>query len=198
MNVYLNCTLALLALINPLSKIFILSTLSQNDSSKSIKRIAIKASVVAVSILIIFTFAGKFILTNIFRVDIYSFQIIGGLILIIRGYKALSRGLFFETEINQRLEDASIVPLASPMIAGPATLTAAISFPSSYGFEATIIAIILSILVNFILMLHTQSISKFLMRFNLMGALIRIVGLIVSTIGVQMMLNGFSEYLKTI
>ena len=197
MNTYFNCILILLALINPISKIFVIHTLSQNSDSKSVRRVIIKSSLIAAFILIIFTFFGNFLLSNVFRVNVYSFQIVGGLVLLIRGYHALNRGLFFETEINQKLEDVSIVPLASPMIAGPATITAAISFPSHYGFYPTLVAIIVGVGINLALMLYTSSISRLLARFNLMGALIRITGLIVSTIGVQMMLDGISAYIGT-
>jgi len=194
MNVYLNCTLALLALINPLSKIFVVHTISQGIDQKELTHIMVKASLVAMAILIVFTFGGNFFLKYIFHVDIYAFQLVGGLILLLRGMQALNRGLFFEIEANQKLEDASIVPLASPMIAGPATITAAISFPSQYGTMPTVFAIILGIVINLFLMTKTRMISRILIRFNLMGALIRITGLIVATIGAQMMLDGIVAY----
>ncbi|MDP8267015.1 MAG: MarC family protein [Candidatus Aceula meridiana] len=194
MNVYLNCTLALLALINPLSKIFVVHTISQGSDEKGLTRILVKASLIAMAILVIFTFGGNFFLKYVFHVDIYAFQMVGGLVLLLRGMQALNRGLFFETEANQKLEDASIVPLASPMIAGPATITAAISFPSQYGLAPTIFAIILGIAINLFLMTKTRMISNILIRFNLMGALIRITGLIVATIGAQMILDGIVTY----
>jgi len=192
------CILAFLAFINPISKIFVLSTLAQNADNHDIRQISIQATAFAGIILILFALLGNFILQYIFHVDIFAFQIVGGLVLLSRGFQALNRGLFFEVEINQKLEHASIVPLACPMIAGPATLTAAITFPAEFGMPVTLAAIILALAINLVVMLSAQKISGVLKKFNLMGAFIRITGLIVATIGVQMVLNGTAAYIATL
>ena len=83
------------------------------------------------------------------------------------------------------------------MIAGPATITAAVSFPSQFGTQSTIIGILLGVSINLGVMLIAPQLSKVLSRYNIMGALIRITGLIVATIGIQMLLNGFSEYIRS-
>ncbi|MDD3375704.1 MAG: MarC family protein [Candidatus Omnitrophica bacterium] len=196
MNLYLNCTLALIALINPISKIFIISTFSQETKKGELNRVIIKSTIIAAAILISFTLIGDFLLKAIFRIDIYSLQIVGGFILLFRGFQALNKGLFFETTANQKLEDASIVPLASPMIAGPATITAAVSFPSQYGMLVTLVCIVIAVAINFCVMFYARAIGKVLKRYNLMGALIRITGLVVAAIGVQLMLDGISAYIK--
>jgi multiple antibiotic resistance protein len=49
-----------------------------------------------------------------------------------------------------------------------------------------------------VFMLLAKPIGNILVRFNIMGALIRITGLIVATIGVQMILSGLSTWLGTI
>ncbi len=196
MNLYLNCTLALIALINPVSKIFIISTLSPETKKGELKRVIVKATIIAAGILISFTLIGDILLKVIFHINIYSLQIVGGLILLFRGFQALNKGLFFETTTNQRLEDASIVPLASPMIAGPATITAALSFPSQYGMITTLICIIIAIIINFFVMFYAQAIGNVLKQYNLMGALIRITGLVVAAIGAQLMLDGIFAYIQ--
>ena len=195
MNIYFSCLFALLALINPISKIFIVSTLSQDAPDNEIRRICSKASFVAACILVLFALAGNPLLTVVFHVNLYSFQMVGGIVLFLRGLQALNKGLFFEIEANQKLEDASIVPLASPMIAGPATITAAVSFPSHYGMIVTLISILGALLLNLLIMFYSRSISDYLKKNNLMGALIRITGLIVATIGAQMLLDGIRVYI---
>ena len=146
---------------------------------------------------ILFTFAigGDFVLKSLFNVNIYSLKIVGGIVLLLKGYQALSRGLFFETSATQRLEDVSIVPLASPMIAGPATIAASVSFPSIYGLSTVLLGIIAVVLFTGVVMFLSKRICSVLARFNIMGALIRITGLIVATIGTQMALDGIREFL---
>ena len=190
-------TLALLTLINPISKVFVVSLLSEKADNKAINRVALRSSIAAAAILIVFTLSGTFIFSKILHVDIYSLKIVGGVILILRGFQALTRGIFFETELQQKIEDLSIVPLASPMIAGPAAIAAAVSFPSQYGLTATIIPLLIAISINFGFMLCSARIAKFLHKCNLFGTLIRITGLVVATIGMQMILNGGFEYVQT-
>lgn len=195
----LQCALALIILINPVSKVFILSTIfSKKIVKKDFVHICLKSTYIALAILLLFTWAGNFLLRNVFQVDIYSLQILGGLVLSQRGLSALNKGVFFETKSKKKLEDMSIVPLASPMIAGPATISAAISFPHRYGLPVTSIAIIVTVFINLLIMINTKSISNFLLKYNMMGAMIRITGMIVATIGVQMMLNGIHQFIAVI
>jgi len=134
----LQCSLALIILINPVSKVFILTTFfTKKIVKKDFVHICLQSTYVALIILLTFTWAGKYLLRDIFQVNIYSLQLVGGLVLLQRGLSALNKGVFFETKTRKRLEDMSIVPLASPMIAGPATITAAISFPYKYGMIIT-------------------------------------------------------------
>jgi multiple antibiotic resistance protein len=81
------------------------------------------------------------------------------------------------------------------MIAGPATITAAVTFPAEYGHIATTIAILLSLGVNLIFMIYSSQIGKVMERFNLLNPLVRIFGLIVATIGGQMVLNGIRGFI---
>lgn len=171
-----------------------MSIIAEKSSFREVERISIRASLVACSILLIFLFVGTPLLTYVFHVHIYSFKIAGGIILAYRGFEALNKGLFFEYKYTRKLEDFSIVPLASPMIAGPATITASVSFPAKYGIFITMISIIIAIGINLIIMLTSRYIHMHLKRHNIMGALIRITGLIVATIGIQMVLDGVSEY----
>ncbi len=192
----LDCTLAMIALINPISKIFVLSTLSASVTDRELRHIALKSSAIAVVILLLFVLAGNVILTNFFHIQIYSFKIAGGIVLFFRGYEALSKGLFFEFRDGQNLDDMSVVPLASPLIAGPAAITASVSFPAKYGLLSTGISIMIAIAVNLIIMLGSKYINRFLEKHHIMSALIRITGLIVATIGVQMTLDGVAEYVN--
>lgn len=190
----LDCSLYLLALMNPVSKVFILSTFSQDEARGEMRSISVRSSGIALLMLLVFAGVGNFILDDIFHVDLFSLKVAGGIVLFMMGYRALSKGLFFEIDITNKLSDLSIVPLASPMIAGPATLTATISFTSEFGTLATALATCVAVGVNLVVMLLAEPISRFLKRFNLMGALIRITGLIVATIAVQMVFSGVAMF----
>jgi len=197
-EVFLN-SLYLLALINPISKICILSVFSGNtDSKKEIHQIVMKSTIIALLILTMVMLFGEFLFYSFLRVELYSLRVAGGCVLFWVGFKALSKGVFFETGTQTRLSEISIVPLASPMIAGPATIAAALPMAVSKGFAMSFTAVAVAVFINMIFMLLAKPIGNILVRFNIMGALIRITGLIVTTIGVQMILTGISTWLSSV
>jgi multiple antibiotic resistance protein len=197
-EIFLN-SLYLLALINPISKICILSVFSKDLESKDeMRKIVTKSTFIALLILTMVMLGGEFLFYSFLRVELYSLRVAGGCILFWVGFKALSKGVFFETGSQTRLSEISIVPLASPMIAGPATIAAALPMAVSKGFTISFAAVFIAIIVNMVFMLLAKPIGSILVRFNIMGALIRITGLIVATIGVQMVLSGISTWLSTV
>jgi multiple antibiotic resistance protein len=197
-EVFLN-SLYLLALINPISKICILSVFSDDpDCKKEFNRIVIKSTVIALLILAMIMLFGEFLFYKFLRIELYSLKIAGGCILFWVGFKALSKGVFFERGTQNRLSEVSIVPLASPMIAGPATIAAALPMAVSHGFGISFTAVAIAVSINMVFMLLARPIGNILVRFNIMGALIRITGLIVATIGVQMVLSGITTWLLSI
>ncbi len=191
-------SLYLLALINPASKVFILSSAQAQYPREQLLHISVKATIAAWVILLLLSTIGHFILKVIFHVEIYSLQVAGGIVLFIIGLTAVRKGRFFEQELQGSPDDFSIVPLAAPMIAGPGTITAAISFSSTQGIPITILSLSLAVLINFLIMLLSPWIGKTFERFHVFGPFIRITGLIVAAVAVQMILSGIAQWLKPI
>ena len=190
MNVVLSTALYFVALINPLSKVFLLSGLSGQMPPRELRLLSVRSSAVALGILLAFAAFGPFLLRSFFQVELYSFQVAGGVVLFTIGLKALMKGVFFEVEDKSKLADVSIVPLASPMIAGPGTITAVVSFSAQHGLAVASTAMVAAVIANLAVMLLSGPISRALLSHNLMGALIRITGLVVATIAVQMIFDG--------
>lgn len=189
-------SLYFLALINPASKVFILSSVQSQYSRNQLFKISAKATIAAWAILLFLSLAGHFVLKVIFRVDIYSLQVAGGIVLFIIGLTAVRKGRFFEQELQGSPDDFSIVPLAAPMIAGPGTITASISLSSTHGMSLTIISLSIAVFINFIIMLLSPWIGKTFERFHVFGPFIRITGLIVAAVAVQMVLSGLAQWLQ--
>ena len=146
-------TIYFLALVNPPSKILLLCSKTPPFSKKELFALSAKSTFAALIILAILTIAGNFILTNIFQVEIYSLSVAGGIILFFIGFGAIRQGKFYEEKDAQKIADMSIVPLAAPLIAGPGTMTAAISFASMHGVWITMACITLALGINMLLML---------------------------------------------
>ena len=193
----LACIVALLALVNPVQKVLIVTSLQERFSPKELRYISIKSSITAALILIFFLFLGEVTFSYVFHVELYSFQITCGAVLMYNGLSGLLKGFFLKVDEHIKLADLT-VPIAIPMIAGPATITAAVTFPVQYGREITIIAILIALVVNLFCMLQARRIGNFLIKYNFMNPLIRIIGLIVATIGLQMIFDGITLFIKTL
>ena len=195
-KVFISTFITLLALINPVQKIFLMTSLQDQLKDKELKYISIKSSVTAFFILIFFLFLGNVIFGYIFRIEIYSFRVTCGMVLVYSGWNALQKGALINIGKEMRIQDISSVPIAMPMIAGPGTITAVVTFPAQYGTLVTVTAIFAALGVNLVIMLYSKSIGKVMIKINVMSALVRIIGLIIATIGIQMIFDGITEFMK--
>lgn len=196
LKLLLSCFVAFIALVNPIQKVFVITSLQQQFDIKSTKIIAVKASITALIILLFFYLVGNIVLNYVFRIELYAFQITCGVVLFYNGLSGLQKGMFLKLERNMTIRDISAVPIAMPMIAGPATITAAVTFYADYGHVVTIISIVAALAVNLVFMLYANKIGTVLSKYNLMNPLVRIFGLIVATIGTQMVLNGIRGFIS--
>jgi len=197
-KVFLSCFTAFIALVNPVQKVFVINSLQKQFDAKTTRFISIKSSITALIILVAFLAAGHVIFNYVFHIELYAFQMTCGVVLFYNGITGLQRGVFFKLDKNVSVKDLTAVPIAIPMIAGPATITAAVTFPADYGGAMTVAAIVAALAVNLLFMLFAGKMGNFLIRYNLMNPLIRIFGLIVATIGVQMVLNGIRGFVPNL
>ncbi|MEA2105195.1 MAG: MarC family protein [Bacteroidota bacterium] len=194
----LSSLVAFFALVNPIHKILVVTSLEKQFNEKQLRYLSIKSSFTAFIILIFFLLLGELIFNYVFHIQLYAFKVACGIVLFYNGIEGLQKGAFLKMDKNINLDDILTVPIAMPIIAGPATITAAVTFPAQYGRVITIVAIFLALFVNLLLMLYAKQIGKFLARLNVLNALIRITGLIVATIGLQLVFDGITNYISTL
>lgn len=147
--------MVLFAIIDILGSIPIILNIKRKGQSVH----AIKASSVALLILIGFLFSGEAVL-KLFSVDIQSFAVAGALIIFI-----FSLEMVLDVEIfrNKGPEGgSSIIPIAFPLIAGPGSFTTLLSLRAEYATENIIVALILNLLFVFFVLKSTSRIEKFI------------------------------------
>lgn len=200
-----------IALLNPASKVMFLATYQPALSIRQIRELAWKSSLAALLILIVLAGAGEIFLSKIFRVELYSLKITGGMVLFMIGYVAVREGRFInkkeeslpaadsesreKEKINNTVDftDLSLVPLAAPLIAGPGTIAASISGTAEFGWFFIALSLTAAIAVNFVIMFFSAGINRLLVKLHLIGPLIRLTGLIISAVAVQMVIAGLKE-----
>lgn len=182
--------LYLLALINPISKVSIIAVISSRERGDELRSVILESSLIAAGILLTAMFFGHWVLQRVFHVELPALQITGGMVLAWAGFTALRKGMFFDVEHEHSLRELAIVPLACPMIAGPATITASIALRAHNRSVEPVVSLLIALAINYAIMKLASRIAAALTRYNLLGAVIRITGLIVMAMGVQMALNG--------
>ena len=191
-------TVYFLAIINPPTKILLLASMDPPYGRRELVSVSVKSTFAAFMILISLGVAGNALLTKFFRIDLYSLAIAGGLVLLLTGLKAVREGRFYEKKAFESVPDLSIVPLAAPLIAGPGTIAISISTVATNGSVFTVIVIACALVINLVFMLLSRYIGSFLDRIHVIGPLIRISGLIVMAMAVQMMLSGAGQWLQIV
>ena len=185
----------LLALLNPASKIMFLASCQPGLTGKQNFELTWKSSTAALLILLLLSAAGHFILRRIFRVEIYSLQITGGLVVFVIGWTAINEGRFVRKKpaSANTMTNLSLVPLAAPLIAGPGMIAAAITGSARDGFFPTACSLTLAVFINFLLMLGSERINRILVKTHLLGPLIRLTGLVIAVVAMQMVISGIKQ-----
>lgn len=189
----------LLALLNPASKVLFLATYKPNLTKRQNIELSWRSSLAATIILSLLAAVGSFLFFKVFRVQLYSLQILGGLILFFIGWTAIIEGKFINKQsdfLREGLNEISLVPLATPLIAGPGMITAVITQSVEFGLLFTLLSLTIAIFINFLLMLLSSQINIILNKVHLIGPLIRFAGLITGSVATQMILTGIKCAMK--
>lgn len=124
---------------------------------KGVKIKSFSVSVVSFVILLIFLFAGEWVL-DLFNVDIQSFAVAGSLVIFLY---AIEMVLDIEIYKNRGPEgSAAFVPIAFPLIAGPASFTTLLSLRAAYDVENIIVALFINIVWVFLVLKFTGKLEK--------------------------------------
>ena len=196
MNIY-SAAVTLFLVMDPLGNIPIfLSLLKQVDPSRRTK-IILRESLIAFFILTLFLFCGKPILNSL-HISESALGIAGGIILFLIAIKML-----FPVSKNNAEEQSKgepfIVPMAIPLLAGPSAMTMVILLASQapHRMGEWFAALAAASLIATLLLLIAVPLQK-LLGVKVIAALERLMGMILTTIAVQMFLTGLAAYLNSL
>ena len=147
---------------------------------------ALKSTLIAYSIMLLFSFFGEPFL-NLFGVDIRSFAIAGSFVLFFIGLEMVLGIEFFRYDISKN--PSTIVPIAFPLIAGAGTMTTLISLKAEYQIMVIFVALTLNMVVVFIVLKATALVEKII---GTSGTQIlkKVFGIILLAIAIRLFLSG--------
>lgn len=117
-----------------------------------------KASLIAGLIMIIFLFVGDSIL-GLVGIDVHSFAVAGAFILLFIALEMILGITLYKQDEESSL-NATVFPLAFPLIAGPGSLTTLLSLKSEFNTENIIVAVVINVLFIFIVLKTSSKIER--------------------------------------
>jgi multiple antibiotic resistance protein len=149
-------------------------------------------AVAAAGVLILgFAVFGELILRYL-RVSLGSLSIAGGLLLMLVALEML-RGADFPGGDPEAPENVALVPLATPLVAGPGAIATAIvlwrNHPGAEGHAAVLAAIVLAVACVGVALLAAERVTRAVSP-AVISFLTRVFGLLLSAIAVQLVVDG--------
>lgn len=195
-------------MINPVEAAAAFDTLAVEFSPAEQRAIALRSTIYAALILLVFGIVGEQLLRAL-GVSFAAFRIAGGLLLLKVGFGMVfaqkddsDRTNAAAHEATAPKSDPSVFPLAIPIITGPGALTAMVTLMANAHDQILPMAVIslMAILVfaiTYVTMRGSQMLVKLLgpTGIDVVG---RIMGILVSAIAIQIVLAGIVEFVPQV
>ncbi len=195
-NTAVKTILLLFIAIDPLGNAPIFYAVTLGIENKQRKKIISRSVQVALAILISFAIGGDIFLSY-FGLSVNDFRIAGGLILLIYGIA----GIMGYTEAGaitvQRkdIESIAIVPLATPLLAGPAAIATILYIKAVHGIGYALLSLALNAVITYLLLHSSEKLMELLGR-NGAVALAKIMSILLAAIAVAMIRESIVEILS--
>jgi multiple antibiotic resistance protein len=190
--------------IDPLGVVPIFLSLTAHLPPSGRRRVAVRGTVVAALVLVGFALAGEALLERL-GIGMPAFRIAGGLLLLV-----IAGEMLFERRNERRAQRAdsaaegeadalAIFPLAVPLLAGPAALTAAVLTMSEQAGDPAAQATVLATLLVVVggagaLLLVAAKVASLLGR-GAIDVLTRLLGIVLAALAIQFVLDGVFQAL---
>jgi multiple antibiotic resistance protein len=184
-QIFILTFIPLFIVVDALGNLPIVITLTDGTSSRERYRIIHIATATALVVGLIFLFFGQFIL-NVLSISVGSFAIAGGIILLVLSIKYMTTGRMVETIKEEMI---AVVPIGTPLVVGPATITTLLVLANQYPLYIVLISFILNLLITWVVFVLSGYIVKVL-RPSGLKAISKIFSLLLAAIAVSMIVKG--------
>jgi len=178
-------------------------SLTYGASTKQRYQIALRSSLIALIVLLIFAYGGQFFF-NWIGVSLNSLKVAGGIILLIIAIEMLLDKRRIRREENaskalseKTIDEITVFPLSIPLIAGPAALTSIVLLINANSFSnenlsMVYLALTSVMIVTLLHMLFSTFIAKFVGK-NILNVFSRVIALILASLAIQFVIDGIKS-----
>jgi len=163
--------------------IFISLTAEMDKTLK--KRVIMNSILTAFIVSIVFILMGEFIF-NILGITVNDFTIAGGIILLVIAISDIVKTQEYK---GSQFSSIGVVPIGTPLIAGPATLTTCLILVGNYGYLPVILSLIINLLLVFLIFSQSEHIEKITGIDGLKG-IGKIISLLLAAIAIKLIRTG--------
>ena len=188
-------------LVDPFAAIPSFLAITQGVDAARRARMARKGAITCFIVLATFALVGKYIFV-MFGITLPAFEVAGGLILLLIGLDMLeakrspTQEASGDTEEASTKEDAGIVPLGIPMLAGPGAISSVMVLAGQVTTPWQMIAIIgcigFTALVSYYVLAGAGRVKTLLGETGI-RILVRIMGLLLVALAMQFFVNGLTD-----
>jgi len=178
-------------------------SLTYGASTKQRYQIALRSSLIAFIVLLIFAYGGQFFF-NWIGVSLNSLKVAGGIILLIIAIEMLLDKRRIRREENaskalseKTIDEITVFPLSIPLISGPAALTSIVLLINANSFSnenllMVYLALTSVMIVTLLHMLFSTFIAKFAGK-NILNVFSRVIALILASLAIQFVIDGLKS-----
>jgi multiple antibiotic resistance protein len=201
-ELFLSAFITMFVVIDPPGCAPIYAGLTKGATQAQRRNMAIRATVIAGAILLIFALFGEALLGAL-HIELDSFRIAGGLMLFL-----IALDMVFEKRTQRReeraeriaatpeIEDVSVFPMAMPMLAGPGAIASIMMLMSkSSGTEGTLM-VLAALLLVLVLTLAALIAAGPLMRLfgdRVEAVITRLLGVLLAALAAQYVIDGLKS-----
>ena len=193
---YIEAILALFAIVDPIGNIPILIDVAEHTPEGQSQKAFNTAVTVGVIILLVFSFAGNWVLSRIFHIQLADLQLAGGVLLLIIAvdhliFGSLRRSIAVKGTLGPY--EIGCVPLACPLLAGPGAMVTSLTTLERSGPAQAVVAIAVVFGVLWLIMRFIRTVHKVLGKM-VCTVFSKVMCLFIAAIGVHMIMSGLQYY----
>jgi|GEM_PF-9513 multiple antibiotic resistance protein len=197
-NEYLKFFIALLAIVNPMGMLPVFINMTAHQTAEVRRKNSVMAAVSMGIILLVVLFSGEAIL-RFFGISVDSFRVGGGILILLMAISMLNAKMgnvrqTKEEELDSAERDnVAVVPLGTPLLAGPGAISTVIlyaqRYPSPLHYIYLMVAIVLLACLIACLFRLAPAITRLFGKTGI-NIVTRLMGLIMAAMGVEFIASG--------
>jgi multiple antibiotic resistance protein len=190
---FLHITIELFVVVDPFAAMIMFIAFAKGETVKERRNLVNDATISSFLILLFFAFAGSVIL-HYFGISLAALEIAGGILILLTSIEMVTEG---DKPLGKRGDelggsikrDVGIVPLGTPLLAGPGAISLVILLMSRYDPILVVSGLVVVAVVTFLLFMSSFYLYNIIKEKGA-RALTRVFGILVAGFAVQYILAG--------